>query len=109
MQAWESQVAELSRQLSRAAADKDDADRERQSLLDNLRCSEQVRLSRSTHHCSLLSDDIIFRFQQHAGFPCSSGYRLRDSAKAPPRGANAGEADALMRGSSAAVVRARDV
>lgn len=35
-------MAELSRQLSRAAADKDDAERERQSLLDALRNSEQV-------------------------------------------------------------------
>ena len=41
-QAWERQVAELSRQVSRAAADKDDAERERQSLLDALRNSEQV-------------------------------------------------------------------
>lgn len=42
VQAWERQVAELSRQLSRAAADKDDVERERQSLLDALRNSEQV-------------------------------------------------------------------
>ena len=35
-------MAELSRQVSRAAADKDDAERERQSLLDALRNSEQV-------------------------------------------------------------------
>lgn len=44
MQAWERQVAELSRQVSRAAADKDDAERERLSLLDALRNSEQVRI-----------------------------------------------------------------
>ncbi|EIE18515.1 hypothetical protein COCSUDRAFT_49237 [Coccomyxa subellipsoidea C-169] len=43
VQAWERQVAELSRQVSRAAADKDDAERERQSLLDALRNSEQAR------------------------------------------------------------------
>ena len=35
-------MAELSRHVSRAAADKDDAERERQSLLDALRSSEQV-------------------------------------------------------------------
>ena len=42
MQAWEQQVAVLSRQLSKVTADKEDADRERQALLDSLRASEQV-------------------------------------------------------------------
>lgn len=35
-------MAVLSRQLSKVTADKEDADRERQALLDSLRASEQV-------------------------------------------------------------------
>ena len=47
LQAWEGQVAGLSRQLSKVTADKEDADRERQTLLDSLRASEQVRSMQS--------------------------------------------------------------
>ncbi len=43
MQVWEQQVASLSRQLSKVTADMEDAGRERQTLLDSLRASEQVR------------------------------------------------------------------
>jgi hypothetical protein len=41
-QAWQRQVQELGRQLSKAAADAQDAERERASLLDSLRAAEQV-------------------------------------------------------------------
>jgi len=42
MQVWEQQVASLSRQLVKVTADMEDAGRERQTLLDSLRASEQV-------------------------------------------------------------------
>ena len=42
MQVWEQQVASLSRQLAKVTADMEDAGRERQTLLDSLRASEQA-------------------------------------------------------------------
>ena len=48
-QAWEEQVAGLSRQLGKVTAEKEDAVRERQTLLDSLRVSEQVKIN---HACS---------------------------------------------------------
>lgn len=41
-QAWQRQVAELGCQLSKAAADAQDTERERASLLDSLRAAEQA-------------------------------------------------------------------
>ena len=43
MQTWEQQVASLSRQLTKVTSESEDAQRERQTLLDSLRASEQVR------------------------------------------------------------------
>ena len=42
MQAWEQQVASLSRQVAKVTSEQEDAQRERQTLLDSLRASEQV-------------------------------------------------------------------
>lgn len=43
MQAWEQQVASLSRQLAKVTSEVEDVQRERHILLDSLRASEQVR------------------------------------------------------------------
>ncbi len=48
MQAWEQQVASLSRQVANVTSEQEDAQRERQILLDSLRASEQVRMSYKT-------------------------------------------------------------
>ena len=42
-------MAGLSRQLGKVTAEKEDAERERQTLLDSLRASEQVKIN---HACS---------------------------------------------------------
>ncbi len=43
MQAWEQQVASLSRHLTKVTCESEDAQRERQTMLDSLRASEQVK------------------------------------------------------------------
>ena len=43
-------MAGLSRQLGKVTAEKEDVERERQTLLDSLRASEHVKLN---HACSL--------------------------------------------------------
>ena len=61
-------MAELSRQLSRAAADKDDAERERQSLLDALRNSEQVcPMNVAVHKVCLTTKTYVYLNQSCVG------------------------------------------
>ena len=47
MQAWEQQVASLSRQLAKVTSEVEDFQRERHILLDSLRASEQVGSTQS--------------------------------------------------------------
>jgi hypothetical protein len=56
VQAWEQQVDSLSRQLSKAAAEKEVVEAQRQSLLESLRNIEQVRILRRSGGASIPSD-----------------------------------------------------
>ena len=61
MQAWEQQVASLSRQVANVTSEQEDAQRERQILLDSLRASEQVRMSYKTGLTRSAPDHSVMR------------------------------------------------